>query len=186
MESNSISTANRLTAYKSEITAFSKYTAFSLKAAQDGYRNIALLYKAIATSENIQAKNNAKKLQEKGTTIPSFEPVFTVKSTKENLMDDAAGDAFGTTLQLQDFIDTASKESDAVAAAHFTHTLNTEKKYLELFKNSIQAINSNTSIGLAKSFMVCPGCGNTYAKSAPENCDYCMTEGFKFIVIDSL
>lgn len=186
MESQSNSNENRLTAYKSELTAFNKYSAFSLKAAQDGYRNVALLFKAIATAENIQAKNNVNSLKEKGTKIPNFEPEFIVKSTKENLIDDTKGNAFGTTNLLQGFIDTATKEGDNQAIAHFTHTMNTEKKYLELFKNSISAIDNNTSIGLAKSFMVCPDCGNTYPKSAPDNCENCMAEGFRFITIDSL
>ena len=48
---------NMQAAYKGEKTATAKYEAFSKKAEEEGYHNIALLYNAVSAYENIHEIN---------------------------------------------------------------------------------------------------------------------------------
>ncbi len=57
---------NMQAAFKGETTASAKYAAFSKKAEQEGFHQIALLFKAASTAENIHANNHKAVLQESG------------------------------------------------------------------------------------------------------------------------
>jgi hypothetical protein len=65
---------NMQEAYKGEITAIAKYTAFSKKAEQEGYSQIALLYKAVAVAESIHAKNHKAVIEASGASVPVITP----------------------------------------------------------------------------------------------------------------
>jgi len=85
MEAEAKTIANMQSAYKGEITAVAKYVAFSKKAEEGGYHNIALLYNAVSAAENIHSINHKAVIEDAGATVPSVKPEFTMKTTKENL-----------------------------------------------------------------------------------------------------
>ena len=85
---------NMQDAYKGEITAVAKYTAFSKKASEEKYPLVALLYKAVALAESIHAKNHKAVIEASGATVPVITPEYVVKLTKENLHDNIEGEAY--------------------------------------------------------------------------------------------
>ena len=57
---------NMQAAFKGETTASAKYAAYATKAELEGFHQIALLFKAASTAENIHANNHKAVLQESG------------------------------------------------------------------------------------------------------------------------
>jgi rubrerythrin len=177
---------NMQAAFKGETTASAKYAAYSKKAAQEGYNEIALLFKAASTAENIHANNHKAVLQESGAAVPAVQPVFTVKTTRENLLDAIAGETYEVTTMYPEFLTTANEAGNQIALISLNYAYKTEKKHKAFYEAALTALQNNTVKSLATVYYVCPTCGNTYETTAPARCGISMTSGEKFIKIISL
>ncbi|MEP7106359.1 MAG: rubrerythrin family protein [Ferruginibacter sp.] len=177
---------NMQAAFKGETTASAKYAAYSKKAEQEGYYEIALLFKAASAAENIHASNHKAVLQESGIAVPAIKPEFTVKLTKENLEDAIKGETYEATTMYPGFITTANEAGDQLALISLTYAYKTEKKHRVMYENALVALLNNTVKTLPSLFYVCPTCGNTYETKAPARCGISMTGGEKLIKISSL
>ncbi|MFC6876887.1 rubrerythrin family protein [Flavobacterium myungsuense] len=171
---------NMQSAYKGEKTATAKYKAFSKKAEEEGYHNIALLYNAVSAAENIHAINHKAVIEDAGATVPVIKPEYKVKSTKENLSDDINGEAYEAKTMYPDFLKTAETADNQIAFLSLTYAMKTEQKHKVFFEQALGDINSNTLNSLPSEYFVCPACGNTYT-TAPRHCDFSLTEREKFI-----
>ena len=177
---------NMKDAFKGETTASAKYAAYSKKAEEEGYHEIALLFKAASASEKIHANNHKAVLREGGQQAPSFTPEFTVKSTKENLKDAIAGETYEITTMYPEFIVNANKAGNQFSLISLNYAYKTEQKHKPLYEKALAALESNNVKSLPSVFYVCPTCGNTYDTKAPSRCGISMTSSEKFIKIDSL
>jgi rubrerythrin len=177
---------NMKDAFKGETTASAKYAAYSKKAEEEGYHEIALLFKAASASEKIHAGNHRAVLREGDQEIPSFTPEFTVKSTKENLKDAIAGETYEITTMYPEFIVNANKAGNQLSLMSLNYAYKTEQKHQPLYEKALAALENNNVKSLPSVFYVCPTCGNTYDTKAPNRCGISMTSSEKFIKIDSL
>ena len=174
---------NMLKAYQGERTATVKYTAYSKQAETEGLHNIALLYNAVAASENIHSINHKAVLEDGGATIFEIAPIYTVKTTKENLFNDINGEAYEAKTMYPDFLATANNAGNQIAFLSLTYAMNTEKKHKYYFEQALGDINSNTLNSLPAAYYVCPACGNTYT-SLVKHCDFSLTSGNQFITFN--
>lgn len=172
---------NMQSAYKGERTAYAKYEAFSRKAEQEGLHNIAILYNAVASAEYIHGNNHKAVIEDAGDSVPVIKPVFTVKTTKENLYDDINGEAYEAKTMYPSFLKAAETADNQTATLSLTYAMKTEVKHKFFFEQALGDINSNTLNSLPSKYFVCPVCGNTYTH-LPKHCDFSFTEGDKFIV----
>ncbi len=172
---------NMQAAYKGEKTATAKYEAFSKKAEDEGYHNIAILYNAVSAAENIHAINHKAVLEDAGATVPIITPDYKVKTTKENLSDDINGEAYEAKTMYPDFLKTAETANNQIAFLSLTYAMKTELKHKIFFEQALGDINSNTLNSLPSKYSVCPACGNTYT-TAPRHCDFSLTDRDKFII----
>jgi len=172
---------NMQAAYKGEVTATAKYTAFSMKAKEEGFPNIALLYDAVAAAENIHATNHKAVLEDAGAAVPLIIPDYKVKTTKENLSDDINGEAYEATTMYPDFLKAAQTAGNQIAFLSLSYAQKTEAKHQVFFQQALNNINLNTVNKLPSSYFVCPACGNTYATNAPKHCDFSLTERKQFV-----
>lgn len=179
-------TENLQAAFKGETTASAKYAAYSQKAEQEGYHEIAMLFKAASIAENIHANNHKAVLQESGVSVPEIKPAFTTASTKENLEDAIKGETYEATVMYPDFLKTASEADNQLALISLNYAYKTEKKHRILYEKALAALQSNTVKTLASVYYICPTCGNTYENSAPSRCGISMTSSEKFRKITSL
>lgn len=179
-------TENMLAAFKGETTASAKYAAYSKKAEQEGYHEIAMLFKAASMAENIHANNHKAVLGESGVTTPVIKPEFTVRSTKENLEDAIKGETYEATTMYPEFLTAANAANDQMAMISLTYAYKTEKKHKVMYENALVALQNNTVKTLPAVFFICPTCGNTYETKAPARCGISMTYGEKFVKINSL
>lgn len=177
---------NLQAAFKGETTASAKYAAYSKKAEQEGYHEIALLFKAASSAENIHANNHKAVLQESGISTPVIKPEYTVTSTKENLEDAIKGETYEATTMYPQFLTVANAAGDQLALISLTYAYKTEKKHRLMYENALAALQNNAVKSLPTVFYICPTCGNTYETKAPARCGISMTTGEKFIKITSL
>lgn len=173
--------ANMQDAYKGEMTAVAKYEAFSKKAEEEGFHNIALLYNAVSMAESIHAKNHKAVIEDAGATVSVITPAYKVKTTKENLHDDIEGEAYEAQTMYPDFLKTAATADNQIAILSLTYAMRTEQKHKFFFEQALGDINSNTLNSLPSKYFVCPSCGNTYT-DAPKHCDFSLTDREQFIV----
>lgn len=182
MDASTKTIENMQAAYKGEKTATAKYEAFSKKAEEEGYHNIALLYNAVSAAENIHATNHKAVIEDAGETVALITPEYKVKTTKENLSDDIDGEAFEAKTMYPDFLKTAETADNQIAFLSLTYAMKTELKHKFFFEQVLGDINSNTLLSLPSKYFVCPACGNTYANAAPKHCDFSLTDREKFII----
>ena len=173
---------NMQAAYKGEKTATAKYEAFSKKADEEGFHNIALLYNAASAAENIHAANHKAVIEDAGAAVPVVTPEYQLKTTKENLFDDINGEAQEAKIMYPDFIKTAEAANNQIAILSLTYAMKTELKHQFFFQQALGDLNTNTLNSLPSKYFVCPACGDTYAAVAPKHCDFSLTDREKFII----
>ena len=176
-------TDDLLAAFKGEITASAKYAAWSKKAEQDGFHQIAVLFKAVSAAENIHAGNHKTILEEAGIKPLLLNPQFTVKSTKENLQDAIKGEIYESTIMYPEFIKDAGSSGIRIALLSLTYAYETEKKHRVMFENALAALENNTVKSLSSEYFVCPTCGNTYDSYTAKRCSICIANSKMFIKI---
>lgn len=177
---------NLQAAFKGETTASAKYAAYSKKAEKDGYREIALLFKAASKAENVHANNHKSVLEDAGTKVPVITPEFIVKSTKENLEDAIKGESYEAATMYPEFLKDANSSGNQLALISLNYAFETEKKHKVMYEKALTALGNNTVKSLSVVYYVCPTCGNTYDTTPPKRCGISMTSSEKFTKINSL
>jgi len=169
-------------AYKKELTASARYTAYAEQAKKEGYPQIAILFTAVAKSEAIHAANHKTVLERLGEVVQEFEPELITKTTKENLLAAMEAETAATNSMYPDYIATAKDENVLDAAKSMRWAMETEKRHIPMFTNAMDALNAKKVADLPKVYFICPKCGNTYNVPNPEaECSFCGTKSTRFI-----
>ena len=159
-------TENAKEALAGESQANRKYQAFSDKAAEEGFRNVAVLYKAASEAEAIHAKKLLKVLT-------------AVESTVKNLEASIAGETHEFTIMYPAFVRAAEAEKRSDAVLVFTHAMKAEEVHAGLYTKALAAVKAGTDLGREKVFL-CPICGNIEIGKAPDKCPICGVFGKQF------
>jgi len=157
---------NAMEAFAGESQANRKYQAFSEKAAEEGFKNIATLYKAASEAEAIHAKKLLKVLTAIGTT-------------DKNLEASIEGETHEYTSMYPAFVKQAESESKSDAVLIFTFAMKAEQVHAGLYKKALEALKAGHDLGREKIFL-CPVCGNIEIGKAPEKCPICGVFGKQF------
>lgn len=173
-------------AFRGETTAHAKYAAFSEKAAQEGYPEIAILFKAASGAELIHANNHKVVIQRMGEDIPTVTPEFTVGTTLENLKNAIEGESYEFNLMYPNFIKDANAAGNYMAQISLTYAYKVEQKHRDFYINALKALEEGNVKSLPSVYYLCPTCGNTYATTAPARCEISMTDSKLFIRVASL
>jgi rubrerythrin len=159
-------TENAQEALSGESQANRKYLAFSEKAAEEGFKNVAVLYKAASEAEAIHAKKLLKVL---GTIGP----------TAKNLEMSVEGETHEYTVMYPEFVKAAEAEKRTDAVLAFTHAMKAEEIHAGLYKKALAAVKVGSDLGREKVFL-CPVCGNIETGKAPDKCPICGVFGKQF------
>ena len=163
------------------MTAAAKYAAFSEQAHKDGYHQIGILFSAASKSETIHAANHKTVLEKMGKKVEPFTPVFTVKTTKENLEEAVSGETSEVNTMYPGYIATAKNENASSAVKSMRWAMETEKRHIIFLQNALTTLNSNMTNELPRFYWVCPKCGNTYDVPVPDDmCSFCGTASSRF------
>ena len=177
---------NIMNTYKNEVTAHAKYIDYAQKAEAEGFHPIAILYKAVSISENIQAQNNKLVLEASNVKAPTITPIYEVKTTKRNLEDDVYGEAQKANMIYSTYLKTAGEANNQMAYISICYVKETVKKHKVFYEKALENMNSNTVLSMPTVYYVCPICGNTYESTAPKYCDFSLTSRDKFIKITNI
>lgn len=160
-------TKDLLDAFAGESQANRKYLAFAAKADQEGYPQVARLFRAAAEAETIHAHNHFRAL--KG-----------VKSTKENLEEAISGEIHEFKEMYPGMIAAAKDAGNKEAERTFSYANEVEKVHAELYQKYKDTMEDKKMVD----FYICPVCGYTVEEEPPENCPVCGAKGKVFKKID--
>ena len=169
---------NLMKAYDGESNAHSRYVAFAEKADQDGYGQVASLFRATARAEQIHVNNHAAVIQKMGGAAKVRLQKIEIKSTKENLEAALQGESYERDTMYPDFIKLAKAVGDKDAFRTFNFALQAETEHAKLYKEALDNLDQ-WKVG-KKDFFLCPVCGYTVAKIAFEKCPVCSTPKAKY------
>lgn len=153
-----------MAAFAGESQANRKYLAFAKKADEDGFAQVAHLFRAVAAAETVHAHNHLRAAGE-------------VKSTEENLKTAIAGEHYENSEMYPAFIKDAEGDGDKKAMRSFNFANEVEKIHEELYKAALETLGKP---GETYDFYICPVCGFTHVRTAPDICPICGCPGIKF------
>ncbi len=153
-------------AFAGESQANRKYLAFAKKADEEGYSQVARLFRAAAEAETVHAHNHLR--VSKG-----------IKSTRENLQEAIGGETYEFKTMYPGMKEAAKAEKNDAAFQTFNFANEVEKIHAALYSKALETLGKNEALD----YYVCPVCGNTVEKAAPERCPICGTPGKNFMKI---
>jgi rubrerythrin len=156
-------------AFAGESQANRKYLAFAAKADAEGFAQAARLFRAAAEAETVHAHAHLRAL--KG-----------IRSTQENLMEAVAGETHEFKSMYPAMIEAAKAEGHKEAERSFHFANEVEKIHAGLYQRMLNALE--TAGKESYSYHICPVCGYTAEKEAPETCPVCGAKGKMFKKVD--
>lgn len=143
--------ANMLGAYEYETIASARYAAFSKKAMEEGFHEIAMLFKAAAKAENAHAGNHLAVLTSMGISVHPVITEVTVRPTGENLKSAIKGEAYIVDKMYPLFLKDARAAGNRSALISLSYAYKTEKKHKIYYENALAALNGSTMKNLPAS-----------------------------------
>jgi len=157
---------NLKNAFAGESQANRKYLAFAKKAEDEGYKQVAKLFRAAAEAETVHAHSHLRVMSG-------------VKGTKENIQEAIGGETFEFTKMYPQMIEEARKEGNKQAQQSFEFANKVEKIHADLYQKALNNLGKNESVD----YYVCQVCGNTVENAAPDKCPICGASKSMFVKI---
>jgi rubrerythrin len=155
-------------AFAGESQANRKYLAFAKKAEDDGFPEVARLFRAAAEAETVHAMAHLRQLHG-------------VKSTAENLEAARAGETHEYAEMYPPMVEAAEAE-DSPAAQTFRYALAAEERHANLYARALEAVKTGQDIETGGVY-VCPACGNVVFGKPTAPCEICSTAADRFVEI---
>ena len=156
-------------AFAGESQANRRYSTFAKKAEQDGFPNIARLFRAASESEAVHAYNHLKAMDG-------------IKSTLENAEEAWKGEKDEYTEMYPMFMDQAKRDTNNDALKSFFWANEAEKKHGDFYEKAIGSLKEGKDLPLNDMY-VCSVCGYTVEGTPPDKCPVCgqSKENFKVV-----
>ncbi len=154
-------------AFAGESQANRRYLAFAKKADQEGYPQVAKLFRAAAEAETVHAHNHLRAM--KG-----------IRSTKENIQEAIGGETHEFKKMYPEMIEKAKEDKNEEARRSFQYANEVEKIHAALYQKALDDLGKNQTVD----YYICPVCGNTVENTPPDRCPICQTPGAKFMRVN--
>ena len=158
---------NLKAAFTGESMANRTYLAFAKKADEEGYHQIAKLFRAVAAAETVHAFNHLQRMGGIGSTM-------------DNLKEAIEGETYEFMKMYPEFIEEAQAEGDKKALWSFDVANKVEKVHAMLYEKALQEIGNNKEVD----YYVCAVCGYTIEGEPEGKCPICGVPASKFDKID--
>lgn len=155
-------------AFAGESQANRTYLAFAKKADDEGFAQVAKLFRAAAAAETVHAHNHLRALGG-------------VKSTSENLQAAIGGENHEVVSMYPEFIKDAEAEGDKKALSTFSWAWEVEKTHEKLYREALDSLGKEKE---PFDYYVCLVCGHTHEGSAPDKCPVCGAPASRFERVD--
>lgn len=155
-------------AFAGESKAHVRNLAFARKADEEGYSEIAKLFRAVAAAEKIHANEYLKFLE------------GVIQSTEENLQTAFENENKAKVDYYPVFIKKASEENRKDVASSFARARDVEERHANLYKEALNALASDEVM----EYHVCTVCGYVFSGALPDQCPVCQASKELFIKTD--
>lgn len=172
---------NLQAAYNGESNANAKYTAFAVKADQDGYPSVASLFRAAAAAEKVHAETHASVIKAMGGTPKADVKKPEVKSTTENLEAAIKGETYERDTMYPEFIAAAKAEGNKEALKAFNYAKTAEAEHAAMYTADLKDL-ANLK-GKTQTYWVCTICGYTVPKIDFAKCPSCFNPKDKYVEV---
>ncbi len=172
---------NLQTAFNGESNASAKYAAFATRADDEGYTQVASLFRAAARAESIHAANHARVIQSLGGTPAADVKQADVKSTSENLKAAIEGETYERDTMYPQFIAQARSANLPKAVQTLNFAQQAEAGHAKLYSDALA--NLGGTVSGTVTFYVCTVCGNTVSDLSFEKCPACFSPKESFVVV---
>lgn len=154
-------------AFAGESQANRKYLAFAKQAEQEGYKQVAKLFRAAAEAETVHAHSHLRTMGG-------------VKSTADNLQEAISGETHEFNSMSPAMIEAAKAENEKAAERSFTFANEVEKVHAALYEKALANLE-----GLKETdYYVCSVCGYTVEDGPPDECPVCKAKAKAFLKVD--
>jgi rubrerythrin len=160
--------SNLYEAFVGEAKAHHRLLAFARKADDEGYSQIARLFRAVAAAEGVHAERHLRLLGE-----------AVVQSTEENLQSSFERETTVNQVYYPQFIRQAEEEGERAAALTFSQARDVEEGHAALYKHALSAMLRDET----HDFYVCHVCGYVAGREAPDQCPVCGAKREQFRLV---
>jgi rubrerythrin len=150
--------------YTGESKALLRLQVYAKKAEEEGYSQIARLFRVIAFSESIHGSRALRYLHE-------------INGTEENLKLSFESETRVAGVAYDQFIKTATEMDDNAALTIFSQSRDVEEVHAKLYKEAMNHLMEETETN----YWVCSVCGYVSDGSLPEACPVCQAKQDKFV-----
>jgi rubrerythrin len=171
---------NLMAAYNGESNAKAKYTEFAKKADQEGYAGVAALFRAAARAEEVHATRHGEVITKMGGTPKADIKLPEIKTTADNLKVAVEGETYERDKMYPEFIAEAKASGNKDALRAFNFAIAAETQHAKLYSEAAANLQGWKT---AKTFYVCPTCGNTVTSVTFDKCPVSFTPAKQFIKI---
>ena len=155
---------NLAVAFAAESKAAARNSAFALKAEHEGYRGIAMLFRAVSEAESVHARRYLNLMRSK------------IGSTEENLKAAFENEIRANVQEYAPMIRDAEEESVRPALSAFSQSRDVEARHAELYKRAMNDLMEERETR----YYVCQVCGYIGEDHPPEKCPICGAVKEKF------
>jgi len=143
-------------AYTGEAKAALRLKIFAKRAEQDGYPQMARLFRVIAVSEEIHGERGLRMLRE-------------IKNTEENLNEAFESETQVAGVAYDNFIKMANEAGEEAAARIFSESRDVEDFHARLYKEAMGHLMEERET----TYYVCKVCGYPSGGVLPDECPVC-------------
>lgn len=160
--------SNLKDAFAGESQANRKYLAFAIKAEQEGFSNVARLFRTAAEAETIHA-------------LGHFRAMGGIGSTADNLRAAVAGETYEYTEMYPPMLQQAIAD-DHGGKRMFGYAMKAEAIHAKLYQMALEAVSQGRDLAETH-FYLCPVCGHIEPGTPPAACPICGTKAEKFVEV---
>ena len=166
---------NLLASFAGESQARSRYTLFAKKAEEEGYQQIAAVFRETAEQELQHARQFFSLLEGGMVEITGAYPAGVVGDTAKNLAEAAAGEREEWGVLYENFAKTAQEEGFPHIANTFKPVARVEQMHEQRYLKLLERLETGTEFEDEEPVeWMCRNCGFTItAKAAPKRCPVC-------------
>lgn len=154
-------------AFDGEAKAALRLLGFAQKAVEEGYPQMAKMFRAIASAEEVHGLRALRLLK-------------VIRSTEDNLTYSFESETMVSENAYPSMIQEADEEGNEAARIAFSQARDVEKLHAKLYKNAIEHMTAETET----TYHVCQVCGYVAEGEAPDRCPICNAKRERFQQVD--
>ncbi|MCS7097681.1 MAG: rubrerythrin family protein [Candidatus Methanomethyliaceae archaeon] len=150
---------NLKNAFAGESQAHMRYLIFAKKAEDEGFPNVARVFRAIAYAELVHATNH-------------YNALGMIRSTSDNLQVAIDGELYEVNEMYPAYNIVAKIQEERNAERTTNWALQAEKVHASIYQRAKQAVDEGKDLKIG-SIYICNVCGYTVEDEAPSRCPIC-------------